>query len=116
MGRRSKKGSPFRTILCQLMDNAGLSVREAAKIAAIPPSTLANWRAGANPDDHIALRRLSDHFGVTLGYMLTGQPDIITPEQVVSMQHAFEEGHLLFDGYAKITIQRLVPRSGKAEK
>lgn len=73
MGRRRKIDSPFRTILCQLMADTNLSVREAAKIAAVPPSTLANWRAGASPDNHLALKRLSDYFGISLAFLLTGE-------------------------------------------
>lgn len=76
MGRRRKQDLPLRSILCPLMADAGLSVREAAKIAGVPPSTLANWRAGANPDDYIALKNLARHFGVTLAYLLTGEDDL----------------------------------------
>jgi transcriptional regulator with XRE-family HTH domain len=55
------------------MENNKLSVRDAAQIAGVPPSTLANWRAGASPDNHLALKRLSDHFGVSLAFLLTGE-------------------------------------------
>ena len=73
MGRRRKTDSPFRAILCQLMDNTELSVRGAAQIAEVPPSTLANWRAGATPDNHLAIKRLSDYFGISLAFLLTGE-------------------------------------------
>lgn len=56
MGRRKKIDSPFRTILCQLMAATKLTVRNAARIAGVPPSTLANWRAGASPDNHRHLK------------------------------------------------------------
>jgi len=112
MGRRARKDTPFRTILCNFMKAEGLSVREAAKIAQVPPSTLANWRAGAMPDDHFALRRLAEHFGVTLGYLLTGEPDLHVngPPEREAMVH---EGKILFKGYAKIIVQEILPRMKK---
>lgn len=98
---RKQEASPFRKILRELMVRRQLSVRQAAKIAGVPASTLSNWRTGATPEDYLALRRLADHLGVTLGYLLTGQPDLPLASSVG------DEGYeaLVFEGYARILVQ-----------
>lgn len=101
MGRRKKKESPFRSILCSFMEQSNLSVRQTAMIAEVPPSTLANWRAGATPDDHLALHRLALHFGVTLGYLLTGEDD----RSDISMSHPPSKSKILVFEAARITIE-----------
>lgn len=96
---RRKHESPFRKILCQLMEKQHLSVRRAAQIAGVAPSTVSNWRAGAAPEDYLALRRLADYLGVTLGYLLTGQADAPQANKDQDSQHT-----VLFEGYARILI------------
>lgn len=101
---RRKQESPFRKILCELMTRHQMSVRDAARVAGVAASTISNWRGGAAPEDHMALRRLADYLGVTLGYLLTGQPDAAAPP--LPKQTAGDQGNtVLFEGYARIIIQ-----------
>lgn len=74
-GRRKKKEIPFRRVLGRLMAANELSVREAAEIARVSPSTLHNWIVGGNPDDIRAVVRLARHFGCSLEYLLTGETE-----------------------------------------
>ena len=47
--------------------------------------------------------------GVSFTFLLTGEED--GRNQVLpSITEVFDDGGELFDGYAKITIQRLIPR------
>jgi transcriptional regulator with XRE-family HTH domain len=63
----------FAKILSTLLTKHEISVRKAAKIADISVSTLQDWRSGTSPTNFKAVKRLADHFGVTLDYLLTGE-------------------------------------------
>ncbi|MBI3555224.1 MAG: hypothetical protein HY074_03035 [Deltaproteobacteria bacterium] len=109
--KRAEKGvSTFSKILTTLMAEKEVGVREAARIAGVGPSTLVSWRAGALPEDYIAVRKLAHHFGVTLGYLLTGEDDTRPADGIPAISEVFQDGGILFDGYAKILVQRLVPK------
>lgn len=113
MGHR-RAPSPFAKILTRLMDEKGLKVREAARIAEVGPSTIVSWRSGALPEDYSAVKRLAARLGVTLSFILTGEDDSRPMGSSAPVTEVFEDGGMLFDGYAKITIQRLLPRNKKS--
>lgn len=112
MDRHRRGPAPFAKILTKLMEEKGLKVREAARIAEVGPSTIVSWRSGALPEDYSAVKRLAKHLGVTLSFILTGEDDSRPDGAPVTVAEVFDDGGMLFDGYAKITIQRLVPRNG----
>lgn len=91
-----------------------ITVRRAAEIAGVGTSTVDSWRSGALPEDYLAVRKLAHGLGVSLSFLLTGEEDKTSNKLVPSITEVFEDGGSLFDGYAKITIQRLIPR--KKEK
>lgn len=110
MGRKTKNTIPtFTKILTKLMDEKEISIREAAKIAGVGHSTISSWRSGASPDNFIAIMKLAKGLGVTFSYLLTGEDDT-RPDNPPSVSEVFSEGDFLFDGFAKITIQRLIPK------
>jgi transcriptional regulator with XRE-family HTH domain len=110
MGRKTKDAIPAYTkILIQLMDEKGMSIREAAKIAGVGHSTISSWRSGASPDNFVAVMKLAKALGVTFSYLLTGI-DESRPNNPPNVSEVFNEGDFLFDGFAKITIQRLIPK------
>ncbi len=115
MVRRRKKTelSAFTRNLNALMKERELTIAAAAKIARVPQSTLGDWRTGSQPDDFEAVQRLADHFNVSLGLLLTGKEDVRNAAAVPTVSAVFDDGGLLFDGFAKITIQRLIPREQK---
>ena len=48
--------------------------------------------------------------GVSFSFLLTGENDQKNPNELPSVTEVFADGGALFDGFAKITIQRLIPR------
>lgn len=111
---RPKKGPiPFTKIFNSLMKERGLIIAEAAKIAQVPQSTLGDWLSGTQPDDYVALKRLSDHFNVTLAFLLTGEEDKAGKAGTPPISSVFDDGGALFEGFAEISIRRLVPRGEK---
>lgn len=94
------------------MNEEGMTLKEAAEIAHVSQSTISDWRSGASPEDYVAVQRLANHLNVSLGFLLTGKEDSVERE-VPSVVEVFEEGDDIFDGFARIKIQRLIPRKKK---
>lgn len=114
MPKRKPSGqAPFSKILRSLMQEKGLTVREAASMAGVSPSTLDDWRGGALPADYSAVKRLAQGLGVSFSFLLTGEDDARPSGGPPAIAEVFEDGGALFDGYARISIQRLIPMSGK---
>jgi transcriptional regulator with XRE-family HTH domain len=114
---RSRAGpTPFAKILRSLMTEKSLTVRAAASIAGVSPSTIDDWRAGAMPADYLAVRKLANGLGVSLSFILTGEDEVRQPNILPSVTEVFDDGGSLYDGYAKITIQRLIPRKKMGEE
>jgi len=95
--------------LAEILKERKISQKEAASIAGVRPSVLSGWIAGMSPRDFDSLKVLSDHLQVSFTWLLTGAEEI--KGQTPSVAEAFEDGGTLYDGYAKISIQRLVPRN-----
>lgn len=93
--------------LADILKEKGVSQKEAAKKAGVRPSVLSGWLSGASPNDFTAVKRLADSLQTSFTYLLTGEPD---SSQSPTINEVFDDGGSLFDGYAKITIQRLIPR------
>jgi transcriptional regulator with XRE-family HTH domain len=114
-GKRKKinHASSFSKILLTLMEEKKMTVRKAAELAGVGTSTLNSWRSGALPEDYLAVKRLAHGLGVTLSFLLTGEDDARMNSGPPLVAEVFEDGGMLFDGFAKISIQRLVPKGGK---
>lgn len=108
--RKRAGPTPFAKILRSLMTEKKMTLRQAATIAGVAPSTIDDWRAGALPEDYAAVKRLAKGLGVGLSFILTGEDDLQDSNHLPSVTELFDDGGALFDGYAKITIQRLIPR------
>ena len=108
--RKRTGPTPFAKILRSLMTEKKMTLREAAKLAGVAPSTIDDWRGGALPADYLAVKWLAKGLGVSLSFILTGENDLHDSLHLPSVTEVFEDGGALFDGYAKITIQRLIPR------
>ena len=116
MKKRKRSGpTPFAKILRQLMVERQITVREAADIAGVGTSTIDNWRSGALPEDYSAVRRLAHYLGVSFSFLLTGEEDSRGEGKMPAISEVFDDGGALFDGYAKITIQRIIPRKKESE-
>lgn len=108
--RKRAGPTPFAKILRSLMTEKGITIRKASDLAGVPPSTIDDWRGGALPEDYSAVKRLADALGVSFTFLLTGEEDHRNKSILPSVTEVFEDGGALFDGFAKITIQRLIPR------
>lgn len=114
--RKRSGTTPFAKILRSLMTERKMTIRQAAVIAGVAPSTIDDWRAGALPEDYSAVKRLATEFSVSLSFILTGEEDLKEANQLPSIAEVFDDGGAIFDGYAKITIQRLIPRKKENAK
>jgi len=84
------------------------TVRKAASVAGVSTSTLQSWRSGSQPTDYKAVKKLAKQLGTTLSYLLTGEEDNDSNVRIPGISDVLVDGGSLFDGYAKITIQRLI--------
>jgi transcriptional regulator with XRE-family HTH domain len=114
--RRPRGTAPFGQILTALMEEKDMGVREAARVAGVGASTIVSWRGGALPEDYQAVKRLAATLGTTLSYLLTGEDETRPAGFAPAISEVFRDGGALFDGYAKITIQRLIPKDGKSDE
>jgi transcriptional regulator with XRE-family HTH domain len=112
--RRPREASMLANNLIALMSQKQITVRQAAEIAGVGHTTVVNWRGGALPEDFRAVRLLAKALGVSFSFLLTGEDDT-RPNGAPSVEEIFQDGGFLFDGFAKITIQRLIPKSKKDE-
>lgn len=110
---RQRPQPPFTRILNSVLKEKRVTVRAAAEMAGVGASTIMSWKAGALPEDYVAVQRLAEGLGLTLSFMLTGKDDSRKKESTPAIAEVFDEDDFLFDGYAKITVQRLIPRKMK---
>lgn len=112
MARLKKtQANAFTTNLNRLMTEKNISVRRAADMAGVSPSTVNSWRSGSAPTDFKAIRKLAKGLRVSFEFLLTGESEIRSAE--ISLTEIFEEESPIFDGYARISIKRLIPRAKK---
>ena len=114
MKRQRKAPNTFSKTLSQMLDEKNIGVREAARMAGVGPSTIMSWRSGSLPEDYHAVKRLAHGIGTTMSFLLTGENDS-RPSGPPAVTEVFELGDNVFDGYAKITIQRLIPKNQKGK-
>lgn len=103
--RRNKKewGQRLKSVL----NERKISLRKAAAMAGVSPSVMDSWTSGATPSDLLAVKALSNSLGVSFSWLLTGEPD--SGGDSISIHEYFEE-FTLFNGLARIKIEKLIPR------
>ena len=106
--KRRRNKLPFSKNLISLMQERGITIREAAKLAGVSHSTIDSWRSGRSPEDFIAVQKLATSLGTTLSFLLTGVNDNSYKNHTIT--EVFEEGEVIIDGYARLTIKKLIPR------
>jgi transcriptional regulator with XRE-family HTH domain len=86
-----------------------ISLRKAAAIAGVPASTADSWSSGRSPSDLKAVKRLCDHLNISFTWLLTGELEVqLSAESDLVF---IEPAPLLFDGYLKVKIERIVPKT-----
>ncbi len=108
------KTETFATRLGALMKERRVTIRGLSEKLGISKSTLQDWRSGTAPTDFVAVKRLAHELGTTLSHLLTGESDARVSGPA-SINEVFADGGMIFDGFAKIQIQRLIPRNIKRE-
>lgn len=101
--------SIFAKNLIRLMDEKKITVDSAADYSGVAKSNIVSWRSGVAPTNFDAVRKLAKLLGVSFSFLLTGVEDE-SRRSSPAVTEVFEDGDLLFDGFAKISIQRLIPR------
>jgi transcriptional regulator with XRE-family HTH domain len=112
---RNRPQTPFAQLLNSFLAERKIGVREAARIAKVPQSTVMSWKSGAQPHDFVAVKRLAEGLGTTLSFLLTGEDDSRPHGNTPAVTEVFSDGGMIFDGFAKITVQRLLPKGSKKE-
>lgn len=107
---KSSSRPAFSRRLNQLMEERRMTVRTAAKYAQVATSTVQNWRSGHTPTDFTAVKRLAEALDVSFCFLLTGEEDPTREDRLPSIAEYFEFRDVVFDGFAKITIQPLAPK------
>lgn len=108
----SRQQCRFAKILEELMKSRELTIREVARLAGVGPSTVMSWKSGAHPSNFAAIRRLAHALGLEFCFLLTGESDPLLGKTDFSVIDALEDRGVVFDGYARVLIQRLEPRTG----
>ena len=106
---KKRKGTstlPFSSILGAEMKKRSLSIQQIADLCGVSKSVAQGWANGANPHDLQAVHRLATALGLSFQALLLGVPVEVNLESLNGM---FDEQEF-FDGYAKISIKRLIPR------
>ncbi len=111
----SRTQAPFTQLLNSLLTEKGIGVREAARIAGVPQSTVMSWKAGAMPRDYSAVKKLAERLGTTLSFILTGEEDSRARGSIPTITEVFSDGGALFEGFAEIRIRRLIPKTKEGE-
>lgn len=114
MGKTKKAliPGPFAINLARLLKEKKISARAAAKIAQVPPSTLAQWLEGVTPLDLEAVHRLSVHFEMDFQFLLLGKMPKQAAPKVEDLFDVASEASLA--GLFQIEIKRLIPKGGKS--
>lgn len=98
--------TPLMRFLRRILGDRRITQAELASVAEVSESVLSGWLAGAYPAERVVgVKRICDHFGESLSVALTGLPD----KYFGSMEGSYME-EAIFDGIARIKIERLVPR------
>ncbi len=58
--------------LKKLLQQNGVSVTHLSKVTKVPSQTIFNWASGAKPRDFDQVKRIADHFNVTLDFLVYG--------------------------------------------
>lgn len=95
------------------MKERGLTLKQVAQLAGVSISVVQNWLEGKTPHDLQAVSKLAKGLGISFKSLLLGEAE--TNHQPATISELFDE-QLWFDGYAKITINRLIPRKGSSNK
>ncbi len=95
--------TPLSTWIQSLKKDQGMTTKALASLCGVSVATIHSWANGGYPAESVhALKKLSNHFGKSLAAALCGEEDI--------SQLDILEKSLVFDGYLKVKIERVIPK------
>ena len=103
--------SPFAENLSRLLQDRGISVRQAAQICEVSASVVSAWCNGGAPQDLAAVQRLCRAVNYDFERLLTGSSSKLNPSEM-KLTDLFDEQDAAFSGVFKIEAKRLVPKKG----
>ena len=94
-----------------VLDEKSVSLREVSRICDVSPSVVSGWiNKGNSPTNLMGIKKLSDQLEVSFSWLVTGTYESGVNQP--SIAEIFNETPY-FDGYARIRIDRLIPKKGK---
>jgi transcriptional regulator with XRE-family HTH domain len=104
-----KKKTPLAETLTALLEQKRLTMKEAARLAKIPRSSLQGWCHGTSPSNFQEVKRLADVLGCSLQFLLLGHND--TDPRIEERQR-----ELVFEGLCVLRLEKIVlPGTGNNE-
>lgn len=110
MKKKSKKEKVdhWGVRLKKILTEKHIPLREVGRICNVSPSVVSGWiNKGNSPTDLMAVKSLADELDVSFSWLLTGSYD--KGSESPSLTEVFEEQNW-FDGYARIRIDKLIPK------
>ena len=106
-GRKRKTDpQPLGRVLKGIMTQRKRSIADVGRMAGVSKSVAADWLSGTTPADLMAVKRLADELGVSLSFLVSGEPDKAAQPTI---EDVLKEGDLV-EGIFKISLQRLLPK------
>lgn len=95
-------GCTMYEIFEKLVKERGLKVSDVCRATGISPSTLSDWKAGRSTPKMKNMAKLTEYFGVSMEYLMTGKKQdeyYLNPETAKIAQQVFDDPdlRLLFD-------------------
>ena len=63
----------IKTILRKLLTDNDITAAQLARATKVPPQTINNWLNGVNPKNLVHLKAVSNHFKVSVDYLVYGE-------------------------------------------
>lgn len=111
--RKRKNTGHWGSRLKRVLNERSVSSREVARICDVSPSVVSGWvNDGNSPTDLMSIQRLCQKLEISFSWLLTGVYE--NGKQTPALAEIFDELPY-FDGYARIRIDRLIPKKEKSE-
>lgn len=82
----------FKQQLEKLMAANNISAATLSKITKIPKSTISDWLSGTNPKSIPQVKKIADHFDVSIDFICFGKENEITSNQIESYSDEINAG------------------------
>lgn len=101
-------GMLLSTQLKKLLSKNSLSVPQLARVTGVSNKTLYSWLDGKRPNDLNAVKKVADHFDVSLDYLLF---NVIKHDKKISFEDLKDEISL---GVLELIVRKPKTRSGNS--